>query len=128
MNIEQVKKDKPVSIEAKNYADKLFPCEKPCDSYGVCEGCLDRIVFLAGYNFGYRALSTQHAQLLSEIESLFDKIKHGDSEHQTWLKKAIAEHFSQGAGEKVPSEERHDDICIHGTLREYPCAACRGFL
>lgn len=42
---------------------------------------------------------SENARLLSEIETLYDKIKHGDSEHQAWLKKAIAEHFSQGAGD-----------------------------
>lgn len=29
----------------------------------------------------------------SLIKSLFDKIKHGDQEHQDWLEKAINEHF-----------------------------------
>lgn len=53
-----MKKDEPVSTEALKFADKLFPCEKPCDSFGVCEGCCERNIFLAGYNFGYRAAKT----------------------------------------------------------------------
>ena len=47
--------DAPVSSEATTYTNKLFPCTKPCDSFGVCDGCCERTIFLAGYNFGYRA-------------------------------------------------------------------------
>lgn len=31
--------------------------------------------------------------LESSIRSLFDKIKHGDQEHQDWLQNEIKEHF-----------------------------------
>jgi hypothetical protein len=48
----------PISKEALAYAEKLFPCTKSCDSYGICEGCCERNVFLAGYNFGHRAALT----------------------------------------------------------------------
>ena len=34
-----------------------------------------------------------HKLLQEKINTLFDKIKHGDQEHQDWLKKAIDEHF-----------------------------------
>jgi hypothetical protein len=47
--------NKPVSKGATEYADKLFPHTEPCDSWGICEGCFQRTIFLAGYNFGYRA-------------------------------------------------------------------------
>jgi len=47
-----------LSKEALDYCMKLFLCEKPCDSYGICEGCYERNIFLAGYNFGYRAAKT----------------------------------------------------------------------
>lgn len=47
--------NEPVSQDAAAYMDKLFPCEKPCDSFGICDGCYERVIFLAGYNFGYRA-------------------------------------------------------------------------
>lgn len=30
---------------------------------------------------------------MKAIDSLFDKIKQGDNEHQQWLKAAIEEHF-----------------------------------
>lgn len=39
---------------AEAYADKLFPCTKPCDKYGVCEGCCERLIFDAGREFGRR--------------------------------------------------------------------------
>ena len=29
-----------------------------------------------------------------KVESLFDEIKHGDEEHQAWLKAKIEEHFN----------------------------------
>lgn len=48
-------KNEPLSTEAIAYMDKLFPCTKPCDSYGICDGCAERVCFEAGYNFGYRA-------------------------------------------------------------------------
>ena len=32
--------------------------------------------------------------LQKKCEALFDKIKHGDEEHQKWLKSAIDEHFN----------------------------------
>ena len=37
--------------DAQAYVDRMFPCEKPCDSYGVCDNCIDRSLFQAGYNF-----------------------------------------------------------------------------
>jgi len=48
-------KDEPISKEAQEFADKIFPCQQPCDSYGICTECAERTCFLAGYNFGYRA-------------------------------------------------------------------------
>lgn len=45
----------PLTKEAKEYIAKMFPCEVPCDSYGICPGCAEAAVFGAGYNFGYRA-------------------------------------------------------------------------
>jgi hypothetical protein len=53
-----VNKDEPVSSEALEYMDKMFECEKPCDSYGICDNCYEQSIFLAGYNFGYRAAKT----------------------------------------------------------------------
>lgn len=50
--------DAPLSQEAQDLIAKLFPCEKPCDSYGICEGCYEKIIFQAGYNLGYRAAPT----------------------------------------------------------------------
>lgn len=49
------KKDALLTKEAQGFADRMFPCEKPCDSYSVCESCCERSIFEAGYNFGFRA-------------------------------------------------------------------------
>lgn len=43
------------SEEAQRFADKCFPCEPPCDSYGICSSCAEDITFGSGYNFGFRA-------------------------------------------------------------------------
>jgi hypothetical protein len=37
---------------AQAFHDRMFPCEPPCDSYGVCDNCCEANVFRAGYNFG----------------------------------------------------------------------------
>ena len=34
-------------------------------------------------------------QLQKQISTLYDVIKHGDEEHQKWLKEAIDKHFSK---------------------------------
>lgn len=31
--------------------------------------------------------------MMDRVESLFDAIKHGDADHQAWLKAKIVEHF-----------------------------------
>lgn len=41
----------------------------------------------------YYDLQQQHNKLLSDVRSLFKTIKHGDDEHQKWLKDAIEKHF-----------------------------------
>jgi hypothetical protein len=54
-----MKQNEPLSAEAKAWTEKMFPCEPPCDSFGVCEACINRHLFHAGYNFGYRAGKTE---------------------------------------------------------------------
>lgn len=49
----------PYSTEADAYVKKLFPCEPPCDSFGVCENCGDSLIFGAGYAFGLKATHTK---------------------------------------------------------------------
>ena len=39
---------------AQEYADKRWPCTKPCDSYGDCEKCGERTIFDTGIRFGVR--------------------------------------------------------------------------
>ncbi len=53
------------------------------------------------------------AEIVEKSLSLFDAIKHGDAEHQAWLKQAIEDHFSgrpveppKGKGTKEAEIER----------------------
>lgn len=66
--------DVPLSDEAKAYVAKVFPCEPPCDSWGVCSNCCERTVFLAGYNIGYRVGAeherTQAKELIDELSDV----------------------------------------------------------
>ena len=57
----------------------------------------DLVFFAFLKGAGYRSISLSD-QL---IDSLFDVIKHGDQEHQDWLKQAIEDHF---AGREVKKE------------------------
>lgn len=72
-------KNTPLSEAALTYMAKMFPCTKPCDSYGVCEGCLDSSLFQAGYNFGYRAdrenPSDVEVKLVSKDERTYGFLK-----------------------------------------------------
>ncbi len=49
------KSNENLTPEAKAYVTRLFTCEPPCDSYGVCDHCIEAAIFHAGYNFGFRA-------------------------------------------------------------------------
>ena len=57
----------PLSAEAQAYADRAFPCEPPCDSWGACSNCCERSVFWAGYNFGDRGRGARNAPLHSAL-------------------------------------------------------------
>ncbi len=45
----------PLSADAIAFIEKIFPCEPSCDSFAICEACMEASIFIAGYNFGYRA-------------------------------------------------------------------------
>lgn len=40
-------------------------------------------------------MRNNYIQLKVKIETLFDAVKHGDEEHQRWLKEAIDSHFKE---------------------------------
>jgi hypothetical protein len=42
-----------------------------------------------------QSLIDEVKRLRGSIDSLFDKIKHGDKEHQEWLKDALLKHFDE---------------------------------
>ena len=48
---------------------------------------------LSEYMESVERLRAENAELKEKINALFDNIKHGDNDHQTWLKNAISEHF-----------------------------------
>ncbi len=41
--------------KSQAYADRLFPCEKPCSSWGVCDNCSERLLFRVGYNMAIKS-------------------------------------------------------------------------
>lgn len=45
----------PISQEAQVFVNKLYPCEPPCDSYGICSNCYDHSNFECGYVMAFRA-------------------------------------------------------------------------
>lgn len=82
--------DKELDLLAQKYADKLWPCEPPCDSYGVCENCIERSIFHSGYNFGARAgmrLQTERSIQIAEDHQFPDWVGSKDccksGKHQT---------------------------------------------
>lgn len=42
--------------EVSAWGRKLCPCEKPCDSFGVCEGCCELALILASSSKSLRAV------------------------------------------------------------------------
>lgn len=56
------KQDSPLSKEAIAFCEKIYQCHPPCDSWGICTNCAEKINFVAGYNFGYRAQSERIAE------------------------------------------------------------------
>lgn len=60
----------PLSQEAIDFADRVFKCEPPCDSLGVCSECCEESVYLAGYDIGYRAaLGLTREQMKAKFET-----------------------------------------------------------
>jgi hypothetical protein len=43
-----------------------------------------------------------------QIATLFDAIKHGDKEHQEWLRTKVREHFKDEAAKERPDAAAHD--------------------
>lgn len=66
-----------LSEDAKEYVTKLFPCEKPCDSYGICEGCYELRIFEAGYSMGLKAATMK---CMSYKDTLNSSLKYGTPE------------------------------------------------
>lgn len=47
----------------------------------------------AGLQVTFTGWKVELEQLESQVRSLFDAIKHGDEQHQVWLRDAIRAHF-----------------------------------
>jgi len=71
----------PLSEEAQEYADRMFKCEPPCDSYGVCDPCIERACFEAGYGFGVLAERERSRRLYRGINEAYADLEEGDPEH-----------------------------------------------
>lgn len=70
---------KPIESDekAKIFADKLFPCEPPCDSYGVCSNCCERMTFEAGYEFGFKAEREKVRELVDAVKPILERFIRG---------------------------------------------------
>ncbi len=55
---------------AKEYSSAKFPCELPCDSYGICSGCVEAACFRTGARYQHNQSSATIAALRMEIERL----------------------------------------------------------
>lgn len=55
---------------ANEYSSAKFPCEPPCDSYGICSDCGDALCFWAGAKWQHKQNSATIAALKAENESL----------------------------------------------------------
>ena len=44
--------------------DALYPCQQPCDSFGVCDNCCEKKTFKAGY----QAAMKENEKLKKEVE------------------------------------------------------------
>lgn len=89
------RRERALSPEAQAYADKVFRCEQPCDSFGICTGCFERTCFVAGYQHGHRAGWDQGAQaererILARLRSKMDAFLFGDNAAD-WLERELAE-------------------------------------
>jgi len=46
--------------------DALYPCQQPCDSFGVCDNCCEKKTFKAGY----QAAMKENEKLKKEVDLL----------------------------------------------------------
>lgn len=65
----------PYSEEAKAFVAKCFPCEPPCDSYGICSNCAEEVCFASGFNMGHRAGIAHERTKAKELLELLRKIE-----------------------------------------------------
>lgn len=62
----------------------------------------------------YLIAESELATLRARIASLFDAVSHGDDEHKSWLKQAIADHF---AGKRTQTPRGQNSAEVIATLR-----------
>jgi len=61
-----------LSDRAKILVDKLFQCEPPCDSYGVCTNCNEQGIFQSGYNLGHDAHRIESAKTITALLEIIE--------------------------------------------------------
>lgn len=59
--------NEPYDEDTNSYVQKLFKCEPPCDSYGICSNCNDETIFHAGFNKGFDKSTKQSAAIINEL-------------------------------------------------------------
>jgi hypothetical protein len=59
--------NEPYDEDTSIYVQKLFKCEPPCDSYGVCSNCNEETIFHAGFNKGFDKSTKQSAAIITEL-------------------------------------------------------------
>lgn len=62
-----------LSDEAKAFCEKVYKCEPPCDSHGVCYDCIQEHNFLCGYELATKALLADAQRLADALRITFDR-------------------------------------------------------
>ena len=61
-----------LSEDAQRYVDKLWQCEPPCDSFGICDNCAEKTIFRIGYAYGVKAMFLDHEKFCEEAQEKTD--------------------------------------------------------
>lgn len=82
--IEKLKSEKPKAVD--KYIDRVFPCEPPCDSFGVCENCCTATKIRAGESLARKEFPTRE-ELLTALQVLSEGLEKNQDALFTLLKR-----------------------------------------
>ena len=71
----QRESDIKLSKKAQELSDKLFICELPCNTYGICSPCNQAKIFQAGYNLGCDSVQEKYQKLMTESIKLIEALE-----------------------------------------------------